>query len=150
MTLVARLAYQGAILAYHAAFERERLHDLACLLPELEGPLFNIANRLVDLEAIIVKHVYHPAFHGTFSLKSVLPALVPHCSYEGLAIKDGGAAALAYEQLRMLPHGPEKDRLREQLNAYCAQDTWGLVQIYRLLRGLSPLGSSQAGQVDRA
>jgi hypothetical protein len=67
------------------------------------------------------------------SLKAVLPSLVPGCGYDGLAIKDGNSAALAYQRLRLLPPGLERDRLRTDMFAYCAQDTWGMVEIYRML-----------------
>ena len=136
-TLVRRFADPGSVLAYHATFERDRLRDLACLVPALEAPLLDIAERLVDLETIVTDHVYHPDFHGSFSLKSVLPALVPSCGYEGLAIRDGVAAALAYEQLRELSPGPETERLRADMLEYCAQDTRGMVEIHRVLRGLT-------------
>ena len=33
-------------------------------------------------------HVYHPAFAGSYSLKSVLPALVPEMTYEGMAVRE--------------------------------------------------------------
>ncbi len=135
--LVRRLADDGAVLAYHAVFERDRLQDLACLFPRLEGPLLGIAARLVDLKTIVADHVYHPGFHGSFSLKAVLPALVPGCGYGALAIQDGGSAALAYERLRLLPPGTERDQLRADMLAYCAQDTWGMVEIYRVLRHLT-------------
>jgi hypothetical protein len=136
LRLVRRLADDGAVLAYHAPFERDRLLDLACLYPSLEGPLLGIVSRLVDLKTIVADHAYHPAFHGSYSLKAVLPALVPDCSYDDLAIKDGSSAALAYERLRLMPSGAEKDQLRADMLSYCAQDTWGMVEIYRVLLGL--------------
>jgi hypothetical protein len=128
---------EGAVLAYHASFERDRLQDLACLFPSLEGPLLGVASRLVDLKTVVADHVYHPDFHGSFSLKAVLPALVPGCGYDTLAIREGSAAALAYERLRLLPPGPERDRLRADMLAYCHQDTWGLLEIFRLLTASS-------------
>ena len=137
IALVRRFADEGAVLAYHAPFERDRLRDLACLLPRLEGPLLGIAARLVDLKTIVADHVYHPGFHGSFSLKAVLPSLVPGCGYDGLAIKDGGSAALAYQRLRLLSPGPERDQLRADMLAYCAQDTSGMVEIYTMLRELA-------------
>ncbi len=133
LELVRRLADDGAVLAYHAPFERDRLQDLACLFPSLEGPLLGIVARLIDLKPIVTDHAYHPGFHGSFSLKAVLPALVPGCGYDDLAIKDGSGATLAYERLRLMPPGTERDRLRADMLAYCAQDTWGMVEIYRVL-----------------
>ena len=37
-------------------------------------------------------HVCHPDFGGSFSLKSVLPAMVPELHYDTLAIGEGATA----------------------------------------------------------
>ena len=52
----------------------------------LEDPA---ASRLWDLLPVVRNHVYHPAFAGSYSLKSVLPALVPEMSYAGMQVADG-------------------------------------------------------------
>lgn len=136
-TLVSRFAQDdGAVIAHHAAFECACLNNLAARCPRLELPLLDIASRLVDLEALVADNVYHPQFHGSFSLKAVFPALVPGESYQNLAVQNGNAAALAFGALRIMPDGPEKDRLRNEMLDYCAQDTWAMVQIYRTLRAL--------------
>ena len=99
-----------------------------------------LAERLVDLLPVVRNHVYHPDFGGGFSLKRVLPALVPEMSYRGLAIAEGETASL--ELGRLLFHGDEMEpeeraRLRADLLAYCHQDTWGLVRLLERLRGLA-------------
>jgi hypothetical protein len=43
----------------------------------------------VDLLPAVRNHVYHPDFGGSFSLKDVLPAMVPELRYDTLAIGDG-------------------------------------------------------------
>lgn len=61
----------------------DALHDLP--EPKLFGrlpELFAIEARLVDLLPIVRGYVYHPAFGGSFSLKTVVPALVPGFGYE--------------------------------------------------------------------
>ena len=135
-------ACEGArsIVAYGAGFERDRLRELARALPRLAGRLETLAERLLDLLPVVRNHVYHPDFGGSFSLKRVLPALVPGLSYDGLAIAEGQAASLALQAL--LFHGdelapPERARLRTNLLAYCHQDTWGLVRLLERLRGLA-------------
>ena len=50
---------------------------MAEALPTLTTPPQSIVDRLVDLLPVIRDYVYHPDFGGSFSLKSVLPALVP-------------------------------------------------------------------------
>jgi hypothetical protein len=142
--LAARLlgACEGVhpIVAYNARFERDRIRELAAALPGLATPLEALAARLVDLLPVVRNHVYHPDFGGGFSLKRVLPALVPEMSYRGLAIAEGETASL--ELGRLLFHGDEMEpeeraRLRADLLAYCQQDTWGLVRLLERLRGLA-------------
>ena len=48
---------------------------------------------------MVRKHVYHPRFAGSFSLKDVLPALVPDMTYEGMEVADGTDAGRAWESL---------------------------------------------------
>jgi hypothetical protein len=129
-----------AIVAYNASFERDRIRELAVALPYLAGRLEALAARVVDLLPVVRNHVYHPDFGGSFSLKRVLPALVPEMSYRALAIDEGETASL--ELGRLLFHGDEMEpeeraRLRADLLAYCHQDTWGLARLLERLRGLA-------------
>ncbi len=128
-----------AVVTY-GSFDRDRIRDLTAALPHLAGRLEALAARVVDLLPVVRNHVYHPDFGGRFSLKRVLPALVPEASYAELTIAEGQAASLALGAL--LFHGdamepPERARLRADLLAYCHQDTWGLVRLLERLRGLA-------------
>ncbi|MGH7350274.1 MAG: DUF2779 domain-containing protein, partial [Candidatus Rokuibacteriota bacterium] len=121
-------------------FERDRIRELAVAVPRLAGRLAALATQVVDLLPVVRNHVSHPDFGGSFSLKRVLPALVPDLGYAGLAIAEGETASL--ELGRLLFHGDrmepaERARLREDLLAYCHQDTWGLVRLLERLRGLA-------------
>jgi predicted RecB family nuclease len=149
--LVLRLAAacEGArtIVAYYADFERQCLKLIADARPELRAPVDAILPRLADALPLVRDHVYHPGFHGSFSLKSVLPALAPELSYAGLEIQGGWSASLELERLLLdgaaLTSG-ERARLREALKRYCELDTWGVVRLLErlgeLARGL-PSGS---------
>ncbi len=86
------LGDHGSIVVYNAAFESQRLSDLASWLPGSSGRIRKIQRRLWDLLPVIRDHVYHPAFGGSYSLKSVLPALVPSMSYDGMQVADGKAS----------------------------------------------------------
>jgi hypothetical protein len=81
---------------------------------------------------VIRNHVYHPAFAGSYSLKSVLPALVPAMTYKGMEIAKGQDAGLAWESLvrERLDCG-ERDRIRKALLDYCGQDTLALVRLWK-------------------
>ena len=89
---------------------------------------------------MVRNHVYHPDFGGSFSLKAVLPALVPGLGYDDLVIREGETASAQLEALLLAPEGfaPEEARqLREALLAYCERDTFGLVRLHARLRELS-------------
>ena len=144
--LVGRLAAacEGArtVLAYHADFERHCLQLIAEALPELKEPVERIVVRLADALPLVRDHVYHLGFGGSFSLKAVLPALVPELRYDGLEIADGMIASRELQRL-LLDGGAiapaERARLRDSLLRYCMLDTWGVV---KLLEGLEELARS--------
>jgi hypothetical protein len=84
---------------------------------------------------VVRNHVYHPAFGGSFSLKAVLPALVPDMTYEGMEVPDGQAAGLAWEQMiGEKATAPERTAMRKALLAYCGQDTLALVRLLEALQ----------------
>jgi hypothetical protein len=135
-------AVKGAkvILAYNAPFEKRCLDGIKDCLPCLARKIDDITARIDDLLPVVRDHVYHPKFGGSFSLKSVLPALVPGMDYDGLEIADGGTASSQLEA--MLLHGDalprkEKARVREALLRYCEMDTMAMVKLLSQLRELS-------------
>jgi hypothetical protein len=76
---------------------------------------------------------------GSFSLKSVLPALFPddpELSYKGLTIQDGGAASSIFANLHSVNNPSEVAQIRDDLLAYCKLDTLAMVKIVGLLRGV--------------
>ena len=84
---------------------------------------------------MIRNHVYHPAFAGSYSLKAVLPALVPEMTYEGMAVADGQAAGLVWESvIGSECDDAKREEKREALQEYCCQDTLGMVKLMELLR----------------
>jgi hypothetical protein len=84
---------------------------------------------------VVRNNVYHPKFAGSYSLKDVLPALVPEMSYAGMQVADGQAAGLAWEALvRGSVHGSDRDKIRKALLDYCGQDTLALVRLLESLR----------------
>jgi len=135
-TLGGVLGAKGTVVAYNAGFERSVLEELADFLGPgpLASALAAAAGRLWDLLVLFREHYLDPAFGGSNSLKSVLPALLPAFSYAGLEVAGGEEAQAAWERLLALPRGAEKLRLEAALRAYCRQDTRAMVEIYRHLR----------------
>jgi predicted RecB family nuclease len=137
-SLCGALGERGSIVVY-AAFESQRLSELAVWLPEFAEQIEKIQRRLWDLLPVIRNHVYHPAFGGSFSLKAVLPALVPELTYEGMAVANGQDAGLAWEALVWgTVNQGERDSIRKSLLEYCGLDTLALVKLLdNLLRKAS-------------
>jgi len=70
---------------------------------------------------------------GSYSIKEVLPALVPGFSYENLKIKEGGLASLAFENLLHETNQQIIDKIRKNLLDYCKLDTLAMVEILKVL-----------------
>ena len=137
-SLYAAMGESGSIIAYNASFESQRLVELAAWLPEFAGRIKKIQRRLWDLLPVVRNHVYHPAFAGSYSLKAVLPALVPEMTYAGMAVANGQDAGLAWESLvRSGLNQSEREKTRKALLDYCGQDTLALVRLVEKLRLMS-------------
>ena len=124
---------QGSIVVY-SGYEERVMKELAREFPRYETPLLALCDRAIDLLRLIRGSYYHPDFHGSFSIKSVLPALVPDLAYDDLEIPEGLAATAAYARLIAgdVPQ-PEKAKIRKSLLAYCKRDTEAMVRIYETL-----------------
>lgn len=135
--LVAALGQEGSIIVY-SSFEKTRIKALRNAFPELAGPLDSILERLVDLLKLVTEYVYHPAFRGSFSIKKVLPALVPDLSYENLAIGNGDMAITRFARMaRGEITGDAIDATRGQLLEYCELDTLAMLRLHEALHRLS-------------
>ena len=132
-SLLAAIPPQGTIVVY-SSYEETVMKALAQAFPKYESPLIGLCERIIDLLQLIRSNYYHPDFHGDFSIKSVLPALVPGLSYDDLEIPEGRAAAAAYARL-VAGDAPQSDgaKIREALLAYCQRDTEAMVRVFEAL-----------------
>jgi predicted RecB family nuclease len=97
--------------------------------------LLAVIDRLWDLHTIIREHYYHPGFAGSYSIKAVLPVVVPQLAYEDLGIQEGTMAALQFHRMTFEVNGEsERARIREALLKYCERDTLAMVELRRVLR----------------
>lgn len=140
--LIRACAEAKTVLAYNASFERRCINIVAQFLPERRRDLVALSRRLRDLLPVVRDYVYHPDFGGSFSLKDVLPALVPGLGYDDLVIRDGGTASDALEALLLNEDALEpsaRRALREDLLRYCERDTFAMVRLHDRLRTLAGL-----------
>jgi hypothetical protein len=133
VSLLETLDVRGTIFTY-SNYEKRIVSELAEHLPEKRGQLLATLDRFKDLQALVRRYFYNPGFHGSFSLKSVLPVLVADMNYENLMIQEGTHASLEY--LRMLdPETPLERRreIKEALIDYCSYDTLAMCKIREAL-----------------
>ena len=134
VTLLDSLGKQGSICVY-SSYERSVLERLAEDFPTLRKDLKRVITRLWDLHVVIRDHYYHPGFEGSYSIKAVLPAVVPSLSYGDLAIRDGGVAACEYSRMVFtVTDWIEKAQIEEALLRYCERDTLAMVELRRELK----------------
>ena len=132
---------QGAIIAYSADFEKSRIRQLAQRFPRLKTALLAILERMVDLLPVANQHYYHPDMQGSWSIKKVLPSLVPALSYGVLeGVQHGGDAMAAYlAAIDEFSTAQEQAELEAQLRNYCALDTYAMVRMWQIFAGRSDL-----------
>jgi hypothetical protein len=130
---------EGAcVVAYGMGFERRVLTEMGKLLPQARKRLLSIADSLVDMMDLFRRRdIYHWAMNGSYSLKTVLPTLVPEMTYKGLEIRDGRMASEAYFTMGELSDSGERAKLRAALLEYCRQDTLGLVRLLEKIRAMA-------------
>jgi predicted RecB family nuclease len=133
-SLLATLGESGSIVVY-SSFESQRLSELASWFPDFADRIKVIQARLFDLLPVVREHTYHPAYAGSYSIKSVLPALVPDMSYEGMQIANGQDAGLAWESLvRGNLDKSECERVRKALLSYCGQDSLAMLRLLQRMK----------------
>lgn len=128
------LGQTGSIICYNMDFEKTRIKDLVKIYPQFETQLLAINERVTDLMIPFQKRwYYHPDFKGSYSIKAVLPVLIPELRYDELDIPEGGMASLVYSQLKF------QDKItatiqRHALREYCKMDTLAMVRIFEYLK----------------
>jgi hypothetical protein len=132
--LIESLGDQGTIVVY-SSYEAAMLRQVAEAFPELRPALSKIIARLWDLYPVIKEHYYHPGFQGSYSIKAVLPVMVPGLGYRDLLIQEGAQAASEYYRMVFVEEDwIEQARIKDALLQYCARDTMAMVQLRRALK----------------
>ena len=132
------IPYNVCTLAYNKMFECGRLRELADTFPDLADHLLNIANNIQDLiDPFRAGYYYVPAMGGSFSIKSVLPALFPDdpsLDYHSLSnlCQNGGDAMNLFPAIAKMTPAEAKDA-KQALLRYCCLDTFAMVKVWEKL-----------------
>ena len=133
--LIKDLKHEGSIIVYNKSFEKGRIKDLIKDFPQYTEALEAIKDRMVDLMKPFQKQWYYePQLNGSYSIKKVLPTLVPGISYDDLDISKGDQASRVYTERVLGKSNGDWDKVEKQLLAYCKMDTLAMVKIWEALR----------------
>ena len=125
------------VTVYNKTFECTRLKELAEAFPDLSDHLLSIEHNIKDLLVPFQKgYYYNRAMGGSFSIKSVLPAIYPNdpaLDYHNLeGIHNGGEAMSVFPRIQYMT-ADEKTRTRKNLLKYCELDTYAMVKVWEEL-----------------
>jgi Domain of unknown function(DUF2779) len=127
--LLAVAGTEGSVIVYNKTFENMILSQLKNEFPQLKKSIGNVQGRLVDLMVPFKKNYRLPEMNWSYSIKHVLPALVPDLDYQALTINNGTDAATAFYNLKYEADEEKKQATRRALLEYCGLDTLGMVKI---------------------
>jgi hypothetical protein len=138
-SLIEVLGKSGPVFMY-SNYERTVIRGLARLFPDLCVPLNALVDRLFDLYPVTKDYFYHPDMRGSWSIKSVLPAITTGLDYRDLTIVSSGMMAepIFLEMIDKGTTDARKSELRIALLAYCERDTLAMVKLAHYLEGREP------------
>ena len=137
LNLIKFIPQDACVLAYNMSFEKRVIRQLALNYPQISNELMAIHDNIKDLMAPFAsKSYYHPKMQGSYSIKYVLPALVPEfeSAYKDLnLIHHGGEAMQAYAAMACM-NEMQRDTYKKALLEYCKLDTLAMVKVLEKLR----------------
>jgi hypothetical protein len=121
---------------WNKTFEESHVNKhLAIRLPEYTDFLNSVNARIFDLMTIFSKQLHiHQDFHGSASIKKVLPVLVPELSYKELDVGNGSEAMNTWNKMVSGEMSEiEKREARKAMLEYCNLDTYAMYAIWKKL-----------------
>lgn len=129
---------KGSVVTWNMGFEKGCNDQMGKLLPDYEEFYADLNGRIVDLGLPFAKGWYtHKDFRTSWSIKNILPVLVPELNHKNLEIQDGTAAQRTWMHTVLDEQNQDdKDQIMNNLIEYCKLDTLAMVEIWRALRDL--------------
>src|SRR3989344_7988975 len=125
----------GSIVVWNRTFEESHVNKhLAIRIPESAEFIKDLNSRIFDLMTIFSKQLHiHPDFHGSASIKKVLPVL-SNLSYQELDIGNGSEAMNTWNKLATEDiSNEERKKTEEAMLKYCQLDTYAMYAILKHL-----------------
>ena len=128
----------ACVTAFNKTFECGRLQELAGTFPDLAEHLLSIRDHIADLlDPFAAGYYYNRAMGGSFSIKSVLPAICPgdpELDYHELEGVHNGTEAMTVFPAIQYMEPEEREKARKNLLAYCRLDTLAMVKVWEELK----------------
>ena len=136
-SLCADIPEDVTVLVYNMSFEKSVIKKLASPYNARTAHLMKIHNNIKDLMVPFQKKYYvSPDQKGSYSIKNVLPALVPTMvsEYQKIdGVQNGSDAMNVFKTLGNMEH-EKKQKMRNSLLSYCKLDTLAMVKILEVLK----------------
>lgn len=128
----------GSIIVWNKTFEGTQNKRMGKIHPEFAEFCKSMNARMYDLMDIFRDGIYaDPKFKGSYSIKKVLPVLVPELSYKDMEISEGATAmANWYEMVYANTSSEQIEHTKRNLLKYCELDTEAMVEIFKVLKKL--------------
>lgn len=124
----------GTFISWNAPFEVSRNKDMIVWIPQFKDYLNYMNTHMFDLMNIFKTDYVDYRFHGSTSIKKVLPVLCPQFSYSDLEVQDGTMALDTWGRMVSDTNFKEDiEQTRKDLLEYCKMDTLAMVKIYEKL-----------------
>jgi len=128
----------GTVLAWNVGFERSVTNELASRVPKYEKALQRICTQMQDQMDVFTNQYYvHNGFKGSAAIEAVMNVLLPDMTYDHLPYTGDAVGFVWWKDIvattTSTAERTEKIRL---IREYCKQDTFVMVEIFRILSNL--------------
>ncbi len=136
--LQAQIGNEGSVITWNMGFEKGCNTEMGRRLPQFAEFYEKLNSRVYDLMTPFKNGHYNDRrFKGSYSIKNVLPMLVPELSHKDLDISNGSLASESWAQMCFDGlNQAEIDEITGKLLAYCKLDTLAMVKIHEKLLDL--------------
>jgi CRISPR/Cas system-associated exonuclease Cas4 (RecB family) len=129
---------KGTVLAWNVSFEKGVTSEIAERLPKYEPVITRICGQMRDLRDIFSQqHYVHKDFKGKTSIEAVMNVLLPDMTYDHLPYTGSDVGFVWWNDI--VNQGKEPSEREEKIHLireYCKQDTFVMVEIFRILNSI--------------
>jgi hypothetical protein len=124
----------GTVLAWNVGFERSVTNELASRVPKYENTLRRICTQMQDQMDVFTNQYYvHKGFKGSAGIEPVMNVLLPKMTYDHLPYTGEAVGFVWWKDIVSKTPAPDRNERLRLIREYCKQDTFVMVEIFRIL-----------------